>query len=48
MDAVIAGQGTKDGQNGADYWMKYVADLPEYYMTEDDFRELGWRGESAC
>lgn len=43
MDAVIAGQGTKDGQNGADYWMKYFADLPEYYMTENDLRELGWR-----
>ena len=47
MDAVIAGQGTKDGQNGADYWMKYFADLPEYYMTENDLRELGWRKGKA-
>ncbi|MFR9309042.1 minor capsid protein [Hydrogeniiclostridium mannosilyticum] len=47
MEAVIAGQGTKDGQNGADYWMKHVADLPEYYMTEDALRELGWRKGKA-
>lgn len=33
MEAVIVGQRTKDGQNGADYWMKYLADLPEYYIT---------------
>ena len=47
MDAVIAGFGTKDGQNGADYWMKYFAELPEYYITEDELRELGWkRGKS--
>lgn len=43
MEAVIAGQGTKDGQNGADYWMKYVADLPEYYITEDELVALGWK-----
>ena len=47
MDAVIAGQGTKDGQNGADYWMKYFADLPEYYMTEDELVALGWKWGKA-
>lgn len=43
MKAVKAGYGTKDGQNGADYWMRYSAVLPEYYITEDELRELGWR-----
>lgn len=43
MEAVIAGQGTKDGQNGADYWMKYVADLPEYYITKEELVALGWK-----
>lgn len=43
MKAVIAGYGTKDGQNGADYWMKFVADLPEYYITRDELLSLGWK-----
>lgn len=43
MEAVLAGQGTKDGQNGADYWMKYFADLPEYYITRDELLSLGWK-----
>lgn len=43
MNAVIAGQGTKDGQNGADYWMKHFADLPEYYITEGELVALGWK-----
>ena len=32
MEAAEAGYGTKDGENGADFWIKYVASLPEYYM----------------
>lgn len=43
MEAVKAGFGTKDGQNGADWRIKYYANLPEYYITEDELRELGWR-----
>ena len=42
MEAVIAGEGTKDGQNGADYWVKYIADLPDYYITRDELLSLGW------
>ena len=43
MKAVVAGYGTKDGQNGADYWMKYFNDLPMYYITEDELVTLGWK-----
>lgn len=43
MEAVEAGYGTKDGENGADYWMKYFADLPEYYIIEDELAALGWK-----
>ena len=43
MKAVVAGYGTKDGQNGADYWMKYFAELPEYYITERELVVLGWK-----
>ena len=43
MKAVVAGYGTKDGQNGADYWMKYFNDLPMYYITKDELVTLGWK-----
>lgn len=43
MRAVVAGYGTKDGQNGADYWMKHFEDLPEYYITRDELLSLGWK-----
>lgn len=43
MEAVIAGQGTKDGENGADFWIKYVASLPDYYITRDELLSLGWK-----
>ena len=49
MEAVIAGEGIKDGQNGADYWMKYIADLPDYYITRDELLSLGWeKGKSPA
>lgn len=47
MEAVQAGNGTKDGQNGADWWMKYYADLPEYYLTAEELENLGWRRGKA-
>lgn len=43
MKAVKAGNGTKAGQNGADWWMKYNANLPEHYITEEELKKLGWR-----
>ena len=42
MKAVEAGYATKDGQYGADYWIKYVASLPKYYITKDELIALGW------
>ena len=47
MKAVEAGYATKDGQYGADYWIKYVASLPKYYITEDELIALGWRRGKA-
>ena len=41
--AIEAGRGTKDGENGADWWMKHHSVLPEYYASEFDFRALGWK-----
>ncbi len=42
MRAVFAGNATKDGQNGADYWIKHYGALPDYYISEDDLLDLGW------
>lgn len=43
MEAVIAGNATKDGQNGADWWIAHMAVLPDYYISDEDIRKLGWR-----
>lgn len=43
MEAVKAGEGTKDGENGADWWIKYHGALPDYYITEEELAALGWR-----
>ena len=43
MEAVKARHGTKDGQNGADWWLKYYAKLPKYYITEGKLVALGWK-----
>lgn len=47
MEAVRAGQGTKDGQNGADYWIKFFAELPEYYIKKEELIALGWKWGKA-
>ncbi|MCI8423207.1 MAG: phage head morphogenesis protein [Lawsonibacter sp.] len=43
MDAIMAGEATKDGENGADYWLFYHGQLPDYYISEDELRSLGWK-----
>ena len=43
LRAIHAGQATKKGNNGADYWLKYFGDLPRYYITKEDAYLLGWR-----
>ena len=49
MDAVHAGHGTKDDENGADWWIKNYRCLPNYYITENDLLILGWkRGKSPA
>lgn len=42
MTAVQAGGGTKDGENGADWWIQRHGQLPEYYISELDIKALGW------
>ena len=42
MAAVRAGNATDLGTNGADWWLKYLHELPDYYITKEDARQLGW------
>lgn len=43
MESVEAGFGTKNGRDGADWWLKYVGTLPDYYISGIAIKELGWR-----
>lgn len=41
--SVSVGNATKDGKNGADYWLTYQKKLPDYYISIDDILKLQWR-----
>lgn len=43
MQAVAAGNATKDGKQGADWWLKYVGLLPDYYITLEELYSAGWK-----
>ena len=42
MQVIKAGEAIKLGTNGADWWLKYLGELPKYYILKDDAEELGW------
>ena len=49
MDAVAVGLATKDGNKGADWWLRNYGVLPSNYIKEAGLRELGWdRGDSPA
>lgn len=43
MEAIFPGGATKDGVNGADLWLANHRRLPDYYISKDELRALGWR-----
>lgn len=43
LTVIEAGYATKDGVNGADYWLYYKHKLPEYYITKEQAKSLGWK-----
>ena len=47
MDAITAGGATKDGENGADYWLTNYGKLPDYYISDADLRALDWDNGKA-
>ena len=42
MKSISAGNATKNGDDGADYWIKHFGELPEYYITKSELIDLGW------
>ena len=43
MTTIEAGTATTNGIDGADWQLKNTRDLPEYYISLEDARSLGWR-----
>lgn len=43
VKGVMAGTATKNGQNGADWWLKHYGRLPDYYITKEELEKLGWQ-----
>ncbi len=43
MEAITPGGATKDGVNGADYWLAMYGSLPDYYITKAELYTLGWK-----
>lgn len=43
LRAIEAGNATANGINGADYYLKYNGELPDYYINDEELSELGWR-----
>lgn len=47
LTVIEVGYATKDGVNGADYWLYFKHKLPEYYITKKQARVLGWRNNKG-
>lgn len=42
IEAIEAGKATNMGTMDADAWLKYFGELPDYYISEDEAKLLGW------
>jgi len=43
MSAVLVGNATKDGQNGAGWYLRNYGTLPNYYVDDIGLKILGWK-----
>lgn len=49
MEAIAPGGATKDGKNGADFWLINFGKLPDYYISKAELYALGWKkGQSIA
>lgn len=42
LQALFAGTATDNGVNGADWCLIYLGKLPDYYITKNQARAMGW------
>lgn len=42
LKALLAGEATNKGENGADWWLKHYGILPDYYITSNEAKKFGW------
>lgn len=47
MSALLAGTATDNGINGADWYLKYLNKLPDYYISRTLAETLGWEPKKA-
>ena len=47
LRAILAGNATKSGVMGADWWIKYYGKLPDYYISREEAKSLGWKPQKA-
>lgn len=43
MKAIVAGNATVDGLNGADFYLKTIGKLPNNYISVEEAKALGWK-----
>lgn len=43
LKAIAAGFATRNGKDGADYWLKWHQSLPNCYLTKEEAKALGWK-----
>ena len=43
LKTIGAGFATRSGEDGADYWLKWRHTLPNYYITKEEAKALGWK-----
>lgn len=42
LKSVSVGEATDKGINGADFWLKNLGTLPDYYISKEEAMALGW------
>ena len=43
LKAIYAGEATTKLKNGADWWMKYFGELPDYYISINEAKKAGYK-----
>lgn len=43
VTVINAGCATTAGKDGADYWLKEYGELPDYYLTQEELKAMGWK-----